>query len=464
MSSSRLNSSSKKERVFARRWSWRLSGAILWLWLLSQIWRPFPGIELLAELSFWAIIFVLFLCTMVYLWSKAQRGQGCAALLLFYPFYVMFFPMTVIIWVLAKALSLLSVSAKKSQEFFWSFVPYLITAVLLVALFTVNSDAVVVGGLILAALNLVLVLLSLIVWIGEPLPWISRLAHWSFKYYSTDAAKVEIPTQDDFKSDLRQARSELVKAAKALKTAHSQMNNAVGLKRMYAQPMLIGAFARKFLVSLAHVAVLFGVVHFANAQLDQNAYEGLGRVSWNAGWFHFVYYGFMATVSGDLGTTVASSTGARAATLVNALVGVVILILLIAAFSNLTRERASEITSTFDRQINEVARAAEGKLLQIVETARLNRATDNECVKVLSEVKQFTVLTEKQGLFSASLAWLRAADHLESQGRDDEALLVKKAGSVVEAEPLEQFFHEQGESADLDEAAVLDRARTWLPG
>src|SRR5690606_35556837 len=112
--------------------------------------------------------------------------------------------------------------------------------------------------LILAALGVSFVLISLATWVFQPLAWASTALSWTIGFHLRNAKSKEFPAATEFTATSGHAHERARQAVKALADAHANIAKAsAGLRKTFADTLLVAGFTRKFLVSLVHVGILF---------------------------------------------------------------------------------------------------------------------------------------------------------------------------------------------------------------
>jgi hypothetical protein len=199
-----------------------------------------------------------------------------------------------------------------------------------------------IGVLVLAVLGVSFVLISLATWVFQPLAWASTALSWTIRFHLRSAESKEFPAAAELPAVSGHARDRARQAVKALADAHANISKAsAGLRKTFDDTILVAGFARKFLVSLVHVGILFGLVHYALNSGDVSPgtrYSGLAHAPFLEAWPGYLYFAMMTLMGGDSGILPIEGSS-RLAVLLNALAGVVFLVILITMFSMVSRDR-----------------------------------------------------------------------------------------------------------------------------
>jgi hypothetical protein len=209
---------------------------------------------------------------------------------------------------------------------------------------------------------------------------------------------------------------------------------------LFADQVVVAAFARKFGVSLLHVAFIFGLIHFALNSMPPNVgngYSGLPIGTLGANWFDYAYYAFMTLVSGNVRVD-ALTPSTRLAVAANALTGVLFLAILVTTYSMVTRERAKKTMADLLTQSKNCAGEMERMLLSALIRANSTGILNDELAAEFTKVAEFKGLDPAEGnAYRGILALGKASIQLERDKRVDDLALIQR----VRAQPADPVPH-----------------------
>jgi hypothetical protein len=441
-------------RTFLSSWIWRIEATAIWVWLLGSFTPTGTLPAQLHQVRFPISLAALVGGQVLYLVFKQDRGNGCLAVILF-PLYVVLWPIWALILMVGGSSSILSGGFKQTQQFFGSLLPYVFTAVTLIGLASLRTSNWYDAFILIASVDLCLVILSLVAWVFQPLPWIRSLLAWAIKRNLANAAlqSEELLIQSDAK-----ARQSFTSGIKSI--VSSRLNDdKLPATPLFEDQVIIAAFARKFGFSILHASFIFGLIHFALNNMPTRmavAYSGLPLGTLGSHWLDYAYYGLMTLISGNASVDPLTNS-ARLAVAANAIMGVLFLVILVTTYSMVTRDKAKKTMDELLTQSKSSAGEMERMLLRAMVRANAPGVLDDELAAEFGKIKEFKGLDLREGnAYRGILALGKAAIQLERDKRIDDLALVQRV-RFLSVDPVPHFarFGEALLAAGADDADTV---------
>jgi hypothetical protein len=364
-------------------WPLRIVATVCWLSFAARESLAGGGGGLFGRLSAAQLLLAYVVAGSLYMLLKRERGLGCFVIALS-PLYIILWPIIAALLVLVWGMTTTLTVAKSSQTLLWSLLPLTVTAV---SVWTATSRPTIASiGLValIATANLVVVLVSVITWVFVPLRWITSLLPWLLRFQHKLTVTTALPTVEEVGKDPVAARVRFRTAIHERLSALESTRKSPRISEEYQDVLLLVGFARKFLVALVHTALLFALLHWSTAVSEQGAaaYSGLPLTGFRDAWFYYVDFAFMSLVTGQTAIAPVSSI-ARLVTLINTLWGVGYLVLLVTAFSMLSRDRARAAATSVTAAINQTGLRLETELSDAVVFGHSHHLISEDVVKEL---------------------------------------------------------------------------------
>lgn len=450
-------------RAIAGKAIWRISATAIWVWIIGHFTSPgsFPG--RIASLRGTAFVALIGMFLLIDLAIRRDRKSGCLSACL-YPFYVLTWPLWLATLVTTNFFTLLSGTLRRSQKFLGSLLPYAVTSVTCVAATLAPYPYWRALVLIFGSLSLLLVLISLAAWVFEPLSWVSAALSWNVRFNIRNAGRTPLPTLDELLGNAPKARENLKIAATAIASAHTNLQKTpAGYEQIFRDALIAAAFARKFLMSLVHVGLLFSLAHFAvNYQpgaAESVSYSGITNAPFGSTWFEYLYFALMTLITGDVGVEPVA-TSARVLVLLNAYSGVAFLVLLVTIFSMITRERVRNAVGRALADTNAAITTLERRALEVAFLAVYGRALEPGVESELRKISVSTLPSEKASAYRGVLVIQAIVTALESANRVDDLAFVlgKRARMSVQDFTNVSDALSAANATSLDEVVAVLRA------
>ena len=373
----------------ARKWLQRVYGIALWAWILNWILGPFAPAGSVASqflgVPLYAVVLGFVGIQAVYLLTLHESIPGLkltSVFLVWYLGYHLLFPLLVLAhlsWIGWRSYDQVAYNPDWFQRGFISLLPYALTLAIFIFLRYANSAAAGYATLSLAAVDAVFISVSLTTWILSPFHWGTSFIEVLFDFVESHVLNG---------GDSR----DLKRRISRYRRTHSRtLNIERDLKKLREDDViLLFLFIRKFAISGLHMAVVFGFVHYAvGATLcaPGQCYEGLSVATQPDEWFGYFYYATMTLITAEVNATPVS-LGARVVTGVNALIGVGFLVILVTAFSMLSREKLSERMGELLTRVRSLTEKVEVKIIDTARQAIQPNSVNGELLDVLSEVEE----------------------------------------------------------------------------
>jgi hypothetical protein len=202
----------------------------------------------------------------------------------------------------------------------------------------------------------------------------------------------------------------------SLQTSRNSLRQPVGVSFDDVDVFLVVGFARKFLVTVLHAAFLLGLGAYSIARLSvdgPHTFAGLIPVRFSESWFAFASYSFLTLVAGETGI-LASSEAAQIWVVVAKLTSLSLLVILVATFSILSRDRARQTLSRLEESKLRGVAHLERRMLELILTAQAAGAVDSKAREVLFGMAQLETLPDddkQQWVGALALERLITSDH-----------------------------------------------------
>ncbi|HEV2713979.1 MAG TPA: hypothetical protein VGU64_01865, partial [Terriglobales bacterium] len=438
------------------------SGSFLWLWAFSKVFIHLTWLGWIREFTVGQTAAGLAIVLLVYLLAKPEKGMGCLAVALGFPFYVLFWPITVPFLLWSPIGTAFDVAVKKSQNISWVFTSYSLAFLAFLILNSrLNQRLWWVAAVLLGA-SYTLIFLSLITWVFNPLAWVSTVIRWIIQLSAKHATGDAVPSINDFLSQPASSKDKLKKALKQTITIHAAFEKfPAGSTRVFQDAFVALAFARKFIVSLIGLAFVIGMGHYTLQLIAAGAaFSGLQLGPVRNTWFEYTYSATMNLLTADSGIAPLTRI-ARVLVLLNVMTGVSLLVFLVTVFSMVTRERARNSVTAIAKMIENGNLALETKIFMAVVMAHACRAWDSEIQGELAKLRQFRVLPiNSQYAVRGVQLFETVIDSLQTTGSDNATLAraLTLRGKLPEDKLVE--FGQKGSDQSIKN--VEDLIKLWV--
>lgn len=390
----------EKVRSFFRVGIWRLAATAIWVWGLGFFTSPASLPARLHQTSLGVAVAVLVGVMALYTLLKSDRTEGCISAAFLFPIYVAIWPMWLLMLGIGMSSTVLTGSLRQSRQFRGSLVPYgMSAAICLILVYAHRGHPYLYSvAILLAAIDWGFILLSLIAWVFQPLPWLQGLVLFGIRSHRKTLDEAALPSVDELKQGDKEIRQKFASTVKRLVSAHDGLDKIPTFTRAFEDAFIIGAFARKFLFSLLHVAFVFALAHFAlNAteRIAFTAYQGLPAGSVGFALFDYFYFSFMTLISANAGADPVIA-GAKIAVALNALTGVIFLVILITTYSMVTRDRARQTVDEVMKKANETGAGIERRLYDGLEIAKTAGGLSETLAEEFAKVTKFKALNASE--------------------------------------------------------------------
>ncbi len=429
--------------------TWRTSASFLWLWLLSKLFTHLQFLDWVRHITLGQAAVGLVIVLFVYWLVKPEKATGCLALLLAFPFYVLFWPITVPFLLWSPIGTAFDAAVKKSQNVSWTLTGYSLAFFAFLILSSTYNLTLWWATAALLGASFSLIFLSLITWVFNPLAWVSGVIGWIIRLSTKYATGDPIPTLVDLATQPAAARDKLKKALKQTITIHSAFEKfPAGSTRVFQDAFVAIAFARKFIVSLIGLAFVIGMGHYT-----------LQLMKGGTAYSECTYGATMNLLTADSGI-VPLTRAARVLLLLNVMTGVGLLVFLVTVFSMITRDRARSSVSAIAQRIENANLGLETKIFLAVATSHAGRAWDGELEAELAKLKGFRVLpAHNQSVLRGIRFYELVVESLQTTGTDNAMLAraLSLRGKVPENKLRE--LGEKGSDASIKN--VGDLLKVW---
>lgn len=314
---------------------WRMSASLFWLWLFGRLFWQQSWLEVLGAAPPWAVILgVLSFVGLAYLIKPDTRASLRRAVLL-YIVYLIFWPFLLTLFLTTNLPANKPTSANDFQNLEWSLLPYLLTGFVALGLAFLQFSELIPFYFVWTALAVLVVMTSLITWVASPLRWITGPAEWVSNHLWKQAKK-DLSNHENETSNQE--------SLERLSEHYSYLWVVHFIADKFSSQFVVVAFSRKFVWSVLHISVLFGLLHFLIAWWDPTEvtpYVTLADSQGLSGWLDYWSIGWTKLVSGESGV-VAQSSAAKVTVLLNSLSGIFLLVVLVTIFSMVSTERAEQ--------------------------------------------------------------------------------------------------------------------------
>jgi hypothetical protein len=407
------------------------------------------------------VAYAVALMLLLYLLVKRPLLNGCAALLLGYPIYVLFWPVTGLLRLFTPVTKAVDSWIRASQGIRYAVTVYgLVGAAALLLLLGANTAW---AGLAAVALVVVLpmILLSLASWLFNPLAWISGPALWVLGLPLKTLARDPLPDPSLAEAAPGKHREQLEKALKAAASGHTQIQRLASADGFPQDGLIAAAFTRKFLATFLTAAVAFGMLHYTLQSVDNGgAYMGLPTGRLLVVWPHYLFAGAMGLLSAQIGAA-PTTVGAKMMLLLNTLTGVTMLVVLVAVFSMVTKDRARDLIVAFKAKRETVQRELETALYRGLLTGYTTRSLKPETLRELGSIGQLSELREEEReVWAGVLLMEKLVEDLQRSSSDPAVLgsALASRGRLTEQQLREVAVSVKAAGATVPDAVL----RAWL--
>ena len=378
---------------------WRSYGSYFWLWLVGRVLtdRGQAGwLEWTHRTSLGITVLAWLLASALYLLLKEDKKQGCFALI-FFPFYLVLFPIVLPTVALLRAYAGVTWLAKSSQQIGVSASCYGLTALLWLCIsYGPYARTITCLFLFLAAALALYNVFSLSAWVLAPFAWLNRLQEWVVTAQEKQMMAGSKSDLDRFANDPSKNAEQFTAFIKRFKSTHESIRKIGESSPEGVDLLLVLGFSAKLLTAIVEASVLLGMGAFLINTVPGGvqAFLGLPSERFASSWFDYIYYAFQVLLAGPT-EVVANSVGGRIWVVLAKLISVAFLVVVVATFTILTRDRARSSAEKLRSHIEQALRRIEQLLLGAVVVAASSGVLASNVLNELPPVETLTALSEE---------------------------------------------------------------------